>query len=337
VSGAKDGGVKLWPAQATGKDEEWAAARLPIGFSSRSTRLTAWSRSNSVLLLNIDTGETEQEFQIASAGNGPGGFGPGGPRLSASPATVSTESKMLATIQSDGSVRVWNMETRESIQLGSPENFVRAIALSPDGNTLVAAGWGRGLRWWDVRQRTNTTTEADADWILFSNNGRTLATIARDGDVELWDVATRSVRAAFTVDPPPPQVGSGTPASFSPDGKLLAIACQDDAIRLWNVQTAQLAGTLTGHKQPVYTLAFAPDGKSLATASEDSTLKFWNVATQQELLTVRRLGGALRGLTFSPDGRALVAGTSSTLRTGGLRVFRAPTLREIDATEAHGK
>ena len=49
---------------------------------------------------------------------------------------------------------------------------------------------------------------------------------------------------------------------------------------------------------------------------------------------MQRLGGALRALTFSPDGRFLVAGTSATLLTGGLRVFRAPSVQEIDAVEA---
>jgi len=112
------------------------------------------------------------------------------------------------------------------------------------------------------------------------------------------------------------------------------VACQDDAIRVWDVATATLIGTLTGHKQTVYTVAFAPDGTTLASASDDSTLKFWNVPTQQELLTITRLGGGLRALTFSPDGRSLVAGTSSTLMSGGLRIFRAPTLQEIDASEA---
>jgi WD40 repeat protein len=208
-----------------------------------------------------------------------------------------------------------------------------AMATTPDGKLLVTAGWGRTLRWWDVPERTNMTIEAEGDWLLFSRDGRTLASIGRGGEVELWDVVGRSVRVAFTVDPAPPQVGSGLPASFSPDGNLLALACQDDAIRLWDVKTSQLAGTLTGHKQTVYTVAFAPDGKTLATASEDSTLKFWNVATQQELLTITRLGGGLRALTFSPDGRALVAGTSSTLQSGGLRIFRAPGLGEAGLAE----
>jgi hypothetical protein len=45
----------------------------------------------------------------------------------------------------------------------------------------------------------------------------------------------------------------------------------------------------------------------------------------------------LRGLTFSPDGRLLVAGTSSTLQTDRLRIFRAPSLQEIDAEAVSGE
>ena len=153
----------------------------------------------------------------------------------------------------------------------------------------------------------------------------------RQGGIEIWDVPSQSLRTNLVVDPAPNLIGSsGFPAGFSPDGTLLAVSCQDDSIRLWDVQTMECRGALIGHKQNVYTVAFSPDGKTIATASDDSTLKFWNVATQQELFAIRRLGGGLRALTFSPDGRFLVAGTSSTLITGGLKVFRAPLFEEIE-------
>jgi WD40 repeat protein len=195
--------------------------------------------------------------------------------------------------------------------------------------------WDRSLRWWDLRQRTNVTVEAEnIGAITFAADGRTVATLSRDGRVSIWDVASRTMRTNIIAEISPVFTGSSLPLSLSPDGRIVALACQDDAIRLWDTESMRLIGMLIGHKQEVRTLAFAPDGKTIATGSDDSTLKFWNVATQQELVTLRRLGGAPRGLMFAPDGRSLVAGSSSVLPSGSMRIFRTPTLAEIDAQEA---
>jgi eukaryotic-like serine/threonine-protein kinase len=323
VSGSKDGAVNLWPVDPPQQKEDFAGARLPLGFSTNGAILAALNRSNDVLFLNIQSGEVEKQFQPGNTR----GFRGGGP------VAISADLRTLA-MMADGAVKLWDTETRETISLRVPERGASLLGLSPDGRTLLTgSAWEKTLRWWDVRAGTNVVTESDGERPLFSPDSRTVALLSRDDRVEIWDVPRRSFRREFDVEPGLAPAVSGSQASFSPDGKLLAIACQDDAVRLWEVDNGKLAGALIGHKQSVVAVAFSPQGQTLATASDDSTLKFWNVATQQELFTIRRLGGGLRALTFSPDGRILVAGTSSTLLSGGLRVFRAPTLAEIDDVE----
>jgi WD40 repeat protein len=347
VSGARDGGVKLWPARPQRIEEEMSNARLPLGFASDGAVLAALSRQNTVVFFNLNTGVAEKEFLLdwpininLPQGTGPGPGGPGGPggpmrnfRIS-SLVAVSADLRTLASSGTNATIKLLNTETREAITLQSPDRLVSMLALSPDGRMLVTAGWQNGLRWWDLRRGTNFVIETDGNRALFSADSRKLALFGRDGRVEIWDVPSHSLRTNFVVESPPIFGASGLPVSFSPDGNALAVAGQDDEIMLWDVNSAQLIGTLVGHKQGVFTVAFSPDGKTLVSASDDSTLKFWNVATQQELLTIRRLGGGLRALTFSPDGHYLVAGTSSALVSGGLRVFRAPSVQEIDAGEA---
>jgi hypothetical protein len=42
----------------------------------------------------------------------------------------------------------------------------------------------------------------------------------------------------------------------------------------------------------------------------------------------------MRGLLFSPDGRLLVAGSSFSVATGGIRLYRAPLFSETGAAKA---
>ncbi len=339
VSGARNGGVKLWPARAPQQEEEMSGARLPLGFSADGNVLAALSRTNSVLFLNLKTDIVEKEFQLETPRGrgpppglpGPGGFG--GPGFRGGSPAISADLRTLATVTFDGTIKLWNTDTREIQILRPPDRGIERVTLSPDGAILLTDGWG-AVRWWDLRHGTNTVIESEGNHPLFSRDGRTFALFTREKGVEIRDALSRSLRTNLLVESMPFFGASGPPVNFSTDGELLAIADQEDSIALWNVKAARLVGTIVGHKQTVNSVAFSPDGKTLASASDDSTMKFWNVATQQELLTVRRLGGGLRALTFSPDGRALAAGTSSALITGGLRVFQAPSLREIDATEA---
>ena len=319
VSGARDGGVKLWPSRPQSKDDGIAGSWQPLAFSKDGRTLAALSREGAVAFFNLATREPEQRFQVDA------------PRFGPMPSVaLSGDLKFLAHGTKDGGVKLWNTQSGDITHLKASESPVDLVALSPDGSALVTGGRFQPLRLWDLGAGTNTLLRSEAHRVLFSPDGRTLAAFQRSNTVQLWDVATRSLRTNLTVEPAP-----GFVVAYSSDGGILATTAGpsdfDNAIRLWDTATGRLVGTCTGHKQGVFSVAFSPDGKTLATASDDSTLKIWNLATQQELLTIRRLGGTVRGLMFSPDGRLLVGASGFFAREAGIRFYRAPLAKEIDA------
>jgi WD40 repeat protein len=235
----------------------------------------------------------------------------------------------------DGVISLRNTETGATTTLTNGGGRVEMLALSPDARFLVATEHNQKLRWWDLRNHTNTLLEAEASQALFSPDGHTLALLPRNdffqsrnetNIVQLWDIATLSLKASLVMEQP-----FRFAAAFSPDGRILALPAQDDAIYLWDTTNGKLLGACAGHKQPIFSITFSADGRTLASASDDSTLKFWNVEARQELLSFRRLGGSLSGLLFSPDGRMLVGASGPFVRPPVLRFFRAPLLQEIEA------
>jgi WD40 repeat protein len=318
VSGAKDGGVKLWPMRPPQKDDPLPGTWQPLAVSRDSQTVAALNRQGTLAFLNLATGEVKEQVQLELRHlRGP----PNSPTIM-SAVSLSDDFKTLAHVFEEGSVKLWNLESRDFITLKASDRGVELVVLSPDGGTLITSGRGRNLRLWDLRNGTNTTLATEAHRVLFSHDGQKLATVSRGNLLELWEVGTRT--RSFQTNLSDVQLGFETTPAFSPDNRILAVGCPDDTVRLLEVATGKLISTFTGHKQSVSSVTFSPDGKTLATASNDSTLKLWNVATQQELLTIRRLGAALRGLTFSPDGQLLVGGGSFSLQTGGLRFYRAP-------------
>ena len=82
--------------------------------------------------------------------------------------------------------------------------------------------------------------------VVFSPDGRRLASVDEEGEIRLWDVGTGQTFAILAIGT------QGSPAlAFSPDGTLLAIGTEAGTVQLWDVATERTSGTLTGHTQSV--------------------------------------------------------------------------------------
>jgi len=162
-------------------------------------------------------------------------------------AAFSPDSRILATASEEGMVCLWDIEARQAI-----------AALAHRG----------GLGRW-IRKRFHDFFFPSTS-VVFSPDGRFLATVSRDQTVRLWH-ATGEPLATLTDHEK--EVRS---VAFSPDGRLLATAVWSRA-RLWEVESGTPLADLTGHEGKVESVAFSPDGRLLATASQDRTARIWQI------------------------------------------------------------
>ena len=156
--------------------------------------------------------------------------------------------------------------------------------------------------------------------VVFSPNGKLLASGSDDTTIKLWDPV--SGHELMTLTGHKDFVES---LAFSPDGRFLASGSKDSTVRLWEVgslDTANSSGgtakspaqpitewtVFKGHTEGINSVAFSPDGKTLASASSDHTAKLWDVVRGQEHVTLAVNTGRLFMVAFSPDGRLLAAG-----------------------------
>ena len=111
----------------------------------------------------------------------------------------------------------------------------------------------------------------DSDMVLslvYSSDGKTLATAGFDGVVHLWDM----IKAERIIDLKG-EKSTIRSVTFAPDGKT--VACVNDAglVRLWDVATGRLKQTFPGLSESMRqsartfmldAIAFSPDGSLLA-------------------------------------------------------------------------
>ena len=163
------------------------------------------------------------------------------------------------------------LDDNEADLLSGHADQVRALAFSPDGSLLAAAGGKTG----------------------------------RGGEVLLWDTNTQQL--VRKIDGHRDNL---LDVSFSPNGSLLATASYDKHVKIWNVNDGSERFDLTDHVDAIYTLAFSPDGKYLATGAGDRTVKLWDTETGKRLITFSDAEDTIHTVCFSPDGRYLAAGSA---------------------------
>ena len=275
----KPGAVKLWDV-ATGDERTTLTGHAgpvwSVAFAPDGNTLATGSTDLTIKLWDTASGEEQDTLRGHQAGVYALEFAPHADTL-------------LATAGFQ-EVKLWDLpanqgpQTLQAYTAGAQVVGTQLVRVSPDGQTLLAAGH-----------------DAPSGW------SRLLGRAKLTGRIKLWDVRTWKRRL---VDAPHLDNFAGPiSAVFSPDGKTVASAgYSDNTIKLWDPANGNIRLTLPGRPAQVLSLSFSPNARTLAAGYSDDTVKLWDVATGRERDTLKGLGGEVHCLAFSPQGKWLASG-----------------------------
>jgi len=201
--------------------------------------------------------------------------------------TFSTDGQTVLTVDTS-TARLWDACTGQSrrvtLNVGGLCDGLN-VALSPDGQTVVAGTWERTARLWDARtgrpRGVPLEHEGLVDATAFSPDGQTVLTGSEDKTARLWDAHTCQPRGE-----PLKHERDVVAGAFSPDGQRVLTGSggdpanpesRDGTLRLWDARTGQPRGAPLKQEGYVNVVAFSPDGQTVLTVSQDWRARLWDV------------------------------------------------------------
>ena len=168
-----------------------------------------------------------------------------------------------------------------------------------------------------------------------SPDGKTLLTAGYDGAAKLWSLSTGArVRTFEGRNDCGRGVGGLYSAFFSPDASTILTASSDGVARLWRTADGECIWALRGHADTYMRYAiFSPTEPHILTSSADMTAKLWHMDDRRLVCTYRGHTGWLNTASFTSDGKLVCGCYGPSLANHHGRACR--NLRGTQALRAH--
>jgi WD40 repeat protein len=207
-------------------------------------------------------------------------------------------------------VTVWNAPTGTIERTFSGSNdAINAVIALRDGKTLVTAGVGKEIRFWNMADGKTFRTLAvptGVDVLTLSSDEKLLAAAGPDGIVRVLDVADGKEKHTLKG-----HTGTVTAISFLREARTVVTAGVDGHVRIWTLNTkAGEAPTVraieVGARKPVRAMAATADGNMLITGGDDGIIRLHSLVAVDEIPVP---GGPILALALSADGKTLLVGS----------------------------
>ncbi len=163
--------------------------------------------------------------------------------------------------------------------------------------------------------------------VIYSPDGKRIATASADKTAKIWDAKTGEL--LLTLKGHTDEVWG---ISYSPDGKRLATSSLDKTVKVWDAISGKEQFTLSGFPEDGISVKFSPDGTRLVATSYDNIAKIWDAASGKELLAFAIQDSKVYDVAFSPDGKRIATCSAD----GIVRVLEASSGKEFLAIPVEG-
>jgi WD40 repeat protein len=298
ASGSEDATLRLWDLADGRQLKVLRADRsvLEVAFSPDGRHVAAATRSGPRI------------WDVATGGSRPVGDRPWGEAY----AVAWDRGGRLVTAGVDG-LAVWDPDLGTGRWLIGHDGAVTAVALGPDGGTIVSGGADGSVRVWPlrpdagVRLRDDDQPAGTGARPRISRDGRRVAAPGQDGSILVVEGGESRRLTGHT--------GPVREIAFAPDGAKLVSYGLDRTVRLWDLASG--AGrVLLELPTQAFRLRIAGDGRHVAFTQGFEELDVYDLAEGRTSCVFR--GHNDSASEFTPDGAGIAYADNYDLLVGDL-------------------
>lgn len=192
------------------------------------------------------------------------------------------------------------------------QDWIRTIAFSPDGLTLLTAGSDRRILRWDLaaeRWSLFASEEASIEGIAYSADGNWVAAVGFESSLRLYDARTGQKKVEI-----PCSCADLRAVAFSDDGQYLAAGGRSGQLLVWERrgegwQALELGET---HQQRIQAIAFLAGGR-LVSVGEDRQVCITEIGAASRTSVIATLPGKLYSLAVLSPNVIAVGGSDNRI------------------------
>jgi WD40 repeat protein len=219
---------------------------------------------------------------------------------------LSPDNKYLFTGDLNGSVKKWNLETKQfESEIIKQNGWVNTLAISKDGKIIVSGGSDNCIMISSAEKKEEMNIFHDYSSSINSLSFADDSVVIIASDI----IQARNIYDGKIISAYRDTCKKFTSIAIHPSKKILACGTKDGRILIIDIKSFKLLHTLSKHKDNVSALSFSGNGSLLASGGYDSKIYLWNTSAwlkQSELSAHRDEVGALR---FTPDNKYLASGS----------------------------
>ena len=218
---------------------------------------------------------------------------------------LSRNSKYVATVFLDNSIRIWNARTGNILRtIEAHENDIRACIFSPSSETIMSFDNGGPVRLWQVSSgeliREFNVAGEGVYQVVFNDTGSLLATVAYNGETSIWDVNSGEIISTFISDQQEIDF-----IEFTSNSELLLVSNMTKMIVL-EIQSAKIIREFDFPNVTNYFAIQSPDSRLLFYANSEGSIYLYDLNSGALLHKMKGQAHQVYSASFSSNNKFVV-------------------------------
>ncbi|MEH2097426.1 hypothetical protein [Nostoc sp.] len=200
------------------------------------------------------------------------------------------------------------------------KDWVKAVAITPDGKIAVSGSHDCTLKVWDLYSGIEILTlRGHRAWIqgvAITSDGKIAVSASIDGTLKVWDLRNGTELRTLIG-----HTSAVSAVTISLDGQLAVSASEDKTLKVWDLHSGNEVCTLIGHTGAVNAVVINPNGQLAVSCACDKTLRVWDLHSGTELRTLKGHTDFVNAVAITPDGKLAVSASSdNTLKVWDINI-----------------